>query len=88
MQGLQKGNQEGSTKYGGNQRDGRGHAGDANRTGEAFSPRRAGDPALMLTNNKMINLVEQILGGSGIRADGQHGNEIGIGSYQQSVLFP
>lgn len=42
----------------------------------------------MLTNNKMINLVEQILGGSGIRADGQHGNEIGIGSYQQSVLFP
>lgn len=66
----------------------RGQAGDANRTGLAFSPRRPGDPAAMLTNNKMINLVEQILGGSGVRQGHTHGDEIEIGSYQQSMLFP
>ena len=56
---MQRGGQQGATKYPGYPNDGRGYAANANRTNNAFSPRRAGDQgAPVVTNNKMIDLVE------------------------------
>ena len=64
---MQRGGQQGAAKYPGYQNDERGLATNANRTNNAFSPRK--DQGPLVTNNKMIDLVEQILGGGGIKKD-------------------